>query len=601
MAVSFNELINSQKALAEKKRLAETQERITPAQLSSMMLGEGVPSAAGGNKSVEKLIKSDKDLIDGQKKLTTNIEKLTKAISESALGARGKMGTGGRGQELADAQKRDYRSIGERIKDKFMGKGGDRYDPNSLAYKFGSVRGLLNTTGLVKRGSGGFIDNKLAIREDQLKQADVMTKLNPQEKNLAYAGGDEAKVRARYLEQAKKGTQAQHDLQREQDKLDALGASGMSSEEIGRTTGGKRQIGARNAAAANLIDVDPRFKGEKLSALSAGDTSEKEQEAAAVMDKQTEDLGALPTLLTATQAENERKAKTDAEMITLLQGIAANGGGGALGGMMDLAGDLIGGKGGKAGKLAKAGKLGKLAKFGKMAKIGGAITAVGMGAYDAYTGWNEAEGQVQSGEITKDEGDIKKSSAVGKGTGGAAGALAGATYGAAIGSVVPVVGTAVGGLVGGALGYWGGSKAGSAIGEYGAKAWKGLTGGSEKTTTTTSKTQGNMHVEGMGTNNPKYIINGKEVSPEEYERIANMDDEGVARAIGKPVRTAGKVYNQSAENETNRMNSSKKDSGNTLLNAPTMVNKQTNNNLVKPPVRDQDPSIRQYYRSRFAT
>jgi hypothetical protein len=92
-----------------------------------------------------------------------------------------------------------------------------------------------------------------------------------------------------------------------------------------------------------------------------------------------------------------------------------------------------------------------------------------MGLHSAYEGAKDVDERVKSGELTKAEGTVKKSEAVGSGlgsaAGGAAGAWGGAAAGAAIGSVVPVVGTVIGGLLGAAVGGWLGSKGGEVVGE----------------------------------------------------------------------------------------------------------------------------------------
>ena len=103
----------------------------------------------------------------------------------------GKLTGGGRGEELAKEQKIDYRTIGQRIKDKVMGRGGNKFDTNSLRYKFGTLRGLATTTGLVTRGSGGIIDSMLARREERKQGASTLMKLNPQMQNLSQFGGSE--------------------------------------------------------------------------------------------------------------------------------------------------------------------------------------------------------------------------------------------------------------------------------------------------------------------------------------------------------------------------------------------------------------------------
>ena len=158
-------------------------------------------------------------------------------------------------------------------------------------------------------------------------------------------------------------------------------------------------------------------------------------------------------------------------------GVAGGSGGSGEGGLLENVTDLISsGASTVGGGATRAGSLlGKAAGFiGKNAGKLGAIGGVAMGAYDAYSGWNNANEQQQAGLITEDEADIKKTSAVTGGVGGAAGAWGGAATGAAIGSVVPVVGTAIGGLVGGTLGYMGGSALGEKVGEYGSSAYKGV-------------------------------------------------------------------------------------------------------------------------------
>jgi hypothetical protein len=123
-----------------------------------------------------------------------------------------------------------------------------------------------------------------------------------------------------------------------------------------------------------------------------------------------------------------------------------------------------------AAAVKDVGALGKIAgTAGKFAGPAAGVIAVGAGAMTAYQGAKDVDEKVKSGELTKDEGTVKKSEAVGTGVGqaagGAAGAWGGAAAGAAIGSVVPVVGTVIGGLLGAAVGGWLGSKGGEIVGE----------------------------------------------------------------------------------------------------------------------------------------
>lgn len=228
-------------------------------------------------------------------------------------------------------------------------------------------------------------------------------------------------------------------------------------------------------------------------------------------------------------------------------------------GLLDLvdAGGLVKKTGGAIAKGAKAVGRGALAAGKGIARFAGtgagkalgAVAAVGMGAYTAYQGYNEAEDNKQakldevqakfdSGEISSEEAakarkeigntaTVEKSGAVGEGTGMAAGAIAGAKAGAAIGTFFGgPIGTGVGALAGGALGAFAGSKAGKVVGEYGGKAInaiKGFFGGGEDTAPGTS-TPGT----GTGTGNPKL-----DKLIEDRKKIAAMETPDESAAVKK--------------------------------------------------------------------
>ena len=548
---------------------------ITADSLNIKTSAEPVSKTSKEVESKKAELKSTDKLIDSHKKLLTNIEKLTLAINASAMGVKGKLTGGGRGEELAKEQKIDYRTIGQRIKDKVMGRGGNAFDPNSLRYKFGTLRGLATTTGLVTRGSGGIIDSMLARREERKQGASTLMKLNPQMKNLSQFGGSEELARGYFESKVAESQLSKRKLQGEQDKLEGLRASGMSDEEIARTTGGGRQIRARNAAAAELINVDPRLKGEKRTStdqtLFAGPDTDKLN----VSEEEESQLKAIeaasePTneLVRITKEENERKAKSDKELLDAIKGIQSSGG--VLGGLMSALPSMggIGSVGKAGGYLSKVGGLGKLAK------------GVGIGGLAALAG----EGIQWGGDKLKESGYEKTGKAVG--VAGTATKYAG--YGAMIGSVIPGVGTAIGAGIGGALG------AGKGIyDQYFAGSNK------ESGFETTRKETHNMHVEGMDTNNPKFIIDGQEVDPDTYTKIANMRT-GPAQIEAMKKASADAVANKSSENAIAKLPDNNQAS-NTIVNAPTTVSKQTQNNNMKVPVRDQDHSVKSYYRSRFAT
>jgi len=525
--------------------------------------------------------KLDKKTIDVQTKLVSNVEKLTKALGETAklasfrgniksderLGAKGRFAAGGRPEEIADKQTIDYRSIRQRISDKVIGRGQNQFDPNSLKYKFGSVRGLLDTTGLVKRGTGGILDSMFAQREERKFGAATLRKLNPGSKD-------------NYEEQIRKAQGIKNTIQREQDRVEALRASGMSDFEIKDTPGGSDQLKSgqfykRNEATEQLILNDPRYQGEKKAQAAAADVkfAGPDDDKLNVSEEEDAQLKAIesasePTeeLISITKTENERKEKADKELLDAVKGIESKGG--VLGGMMSSLSGMGGG-------LPKAG--------GYLSKMGGAkvlMKGLGIGAVGALAG----EGIQMGGDKLKEAGYEKTGKAVG--VAGTATKYAG--YGAMIGSVVPGVGTAIGAGVGGLIG------AGKGV-------YDNYYKDSPKTATTTESTQMSLRMDTSDPNNPRYLANEKEISADEYTKLQNMPlSMEKANAIKAAADNADRVAAQSSDNAMAKTPSNAA-SSNTIVNAPTNISKQTQNTAVNVPIRDQDHSIRKYYNSRFAT
>ena len=311
------------------------------------------------------------------------------------------------------------------------------------------------------------------------------------------------------------------------------------------------------------------------------------------------------------------------DMLQAMKEMAANGGGGGFG-----LGDLLG-----AGAEAAAGE-GMLSRAGKfLLKHGGKLVkgaAVIGGAYEAYSGWNEASEAQESGEITADEANVKKAEAVGGGAGGAAmgiagaeaGGLAGAEIGGTIGAffggvgAIPgaAIGGALGGLAGGAAGYWAGSEIGSGItgtltkGYQGVRNFFGFKGEEDvpPPPTTTSRTEENHE---LRWNNGQPTIDGKNVSVKDYTRIFNapMQDQPalIKNALNAPTAEGSGTAN-AIENRTVELNNTKdamnKTGGNNIVAAPVtnISSVNTQNNQTRVPVRSEDNTLNKYIGSRYA-
>lgn len=480
----------------------------------------------------KKSLDVNEKLVKTSEKLSTNLEKLALAVRGGAIKS-----SGAGEVNYKQGGTFDQRTVKDQFKDGLMGRKGsdgkrDPFDQDSLKYKLGSVRGLGKSVFGMKDDS--FFGNLAGRREDKLKRADTLMKMNPQMKNLKQFGGDDEKVRQYYIKQhEEKFAPAQAKTQAEKYKMDSLMASGISEEEFGKSVGGKRQKKAFETAQAEELSVD-KFRKQEVKGVLDGMAASVAGPAATQSssnvipfpssggsgggfgsDKETtlennrlmvqqndlmagmrENTGAFPIYLEEWREEKERIAKADAE---LLAAVKAGGSGSSIGDVAGSAMDLLGNKAGKAGKIggiaSKAGSL--LQGASKFAGPAAAIASIGAGAYTAYSGFTGANEKLAKGEITAEQATVEKGGAIGEGTGqavgGTVGALKGAAVGAAIGSVVPVLGTAVGGLIGAAVGGLGGSflggKAGSFLGETGGKIVNAFSGPNPDKSGAAAKTQ----------------------------------------------------------------------------------------------------------------
>jgi hypothetical protein len=80
---------------------------------------------------------------------------------------------------------------------------------------------------------------------------------------------------------------------------------------------------------------------------------------------------------------------------------------------------------------------------------------------------------------------------------------------------------------------------------------------------------------------------------------APMADQQAPQVV-PPTAEANQVYNSSAQNDAAKAGAGKSSQVTSVVNAPTTVTKQTQNNMIKTPVRNQLNTINSYYRSRYS-
>lgn len=214
------------------------------------------------------------------------------------------------------------------------------------------------------------------------------------------------------------------------------------------------------------------------------------------------------------------------------------------------------GKGGKGG--VPKGKLPSgipaTSKWGKGLGIASKLATplmVAGAAFNLYSGTNEIDDAVKNGEISEKEGTNKKGGAWGKAIGSVGGALGGAAAGAAIGSVVPVVGTAIGGIIGGVLGSMAGSDGGEFIGE----------------------------------NVTRYITG---------------DDSQAQKLNPANYNNSGEVVYEKSFDDSLTSSTTSSNNLNQVIAPVNNINNSNSTTVMNSPIRNIEPSISEYFRSRYA-
>lgn len=378
---------------------------------------------------------------------------------------------------------------------------------------FFTMRGFLDKTGIVSRGSGGIISEYLDRNEAKKKYADSRVKVDaPTIKadagKLARAAGLTSKAgdwdklseeqKAPFIKQAQDARRKtalkqfdqqqkiQYDISKNEAKLKEYRDQGFTEDQINNTPEAKQ----RTKLAAELAKVDTRVRPSGFDVktgevkISAPETATEQQAKAKSAGKGKvipfsgsaeaagSSLGSEETMLEQNRmvAEQSELLKKIEENTRGLKGGTEGGGttqkpaeeeAGGLGLM-----DMLGGKAGKLGKIAKMAGRGLLsgakAAGSFMLRRAGplaAVAAVGAGAYEGYKGWTEASDKQ---EAAKEE--IKAKVESGEITQGEANQLTKQVDETATVEKGGAAGKGAGMAIGGAAGALKGAAVGAAIG-----------------------------------------------------------------------------------------------------------------------------------------
>lgn len=375
---------------------------------------------------------------------------------------------------------------------------------------FFTMRGFLDKTGIVSRGSGGIVSEYLDRGEERNKYADSRLKMDQGNTNmeagrLAKAAGvdyktlseedksiyqDQAKqkLKSTYKEQFNKQQEVQFEISKNEKALEGFKQQGFNEAQIQRTPEFQR----RTELAAEMAKVDTRVRPEGFDSRT-GKIKEKSESAT---EQEVNARGDAKIVPFTDRSSNALSAASDEEAMLeqnrmvaeqtgllikieentreLKDGLSGEGGnqkpavaaaeaGGGFG-----VGSMLGGAG-KIGKIASSAGRGlmtgaKTAGNFLMKRAGplAAIGAVGAGAYAGFQGFSaagdkqeaakeEIKAKVESGEITQGEAaqltkNVDETATVEKG--GAIGKGGGMAAGGAVGALKgAALGAAVGSVV----------------------------------------------------------------------------------------------------------------------------------------------------------
>jgi hypothetical protein len=200
---------------AEFKRILETQRQQV-----------NVSKENGENSQSVKVIKSSQEVKNKEEEIKVNKEQLDVLKELVSL-------TKDSAKSIADlAKERQGQTTGERVR-------------GSFSDKFGSLRNVLNTAGIVTKGSGGFVDRALSKREDDKNFVKGEMKLRGVTKEEAIDKLQQVKSQEKVIKQ-------------NENEISKYTKLGISEKQLAGTEQGKSLLQTRNQETSKLAALDFR-------------------------------------------------------------------------------------------------------------------------------------------------------------------------------------------------------------------------------------------------------------------------------------------------------------------------------------------------------
>ena len=259
--INLKDLIGAQEKLKSAEKIVHGTEHISMEQLKGLS-ARGIPkhTPADAAKSVE----VQKDTTDALKSIDKNVTRVTDSLVK-------KTGDGitSNTKKLFDEIKNQTKVIQKLSKDEIKSiteTALERRQQKTIGTKiesmkgsvkdFFTMRGFMDKTGIVKKGTGGILDNMLQNREEKKRYVDVRKKVEK-------AGDPSLVQNKKYMkgltDDWKKIQTVQNDIRKNEEAIGKMKKAGFSEDQLANT----KELTFREELARKLSAIDTRVSPEK--------------------------------------------------------------------------------------------------------------------------------------------------------------------------------------------------------------------------------------------------------------------------------------------------------------------------------------------------
>jgi hypothetical protein len=262
--INLKDLIGAQEKLKSAEKIVHGTEHISMEQLKGLS-ARGIPKHAEPTPAeAAKSVEVQKDTTDALKSIEKNVSKVTDSLVK-------KTGDGitSNTKKLFDEIKNQTKVIQKLSKDEIKSvteTALERRQQKTIGTKiesmkgsvkdFFTMRGFMDKTGIVKKGTGGMLDNMLQNREEKKQYADVRKKV---EKAADPSLVQNKKYMKGLTDDWKKIQKVQNDIRKNEEAIGKMKQAGFSEEQLANT----KELTFREELAKKLSSIDTRVTPEK--------------------------------------------------------------------------------------------------------------------------------------------------------------------------------------------------------------------------------------------------------------------------------------------------------------------------------------------------